>query len=186
MVQSEEYKALMARLRREQEEREYQQMINPQPRLESFSQRFPNAPALQQSFAAVNKPTRADDVGDDDVTFNDVHRQLMLILNFIVSIFGVAASLWILARWWSTPARLFLTLGGSILVGIAEVALYLGYIWHLGQEKKKEAKEKEVKEVVQTWTVGPHDADKLVEVSSSTKEPTETSALRRRKSKVNE
>lgn len=96
-------------------------------------------------------------MGDDDITYNDVHRQLMLILNFVLSILGVAASLWILARWWSTPARLFLTLGGSLLVGIAEVALYGGYIWHLGEAKKKDRKFKEVKEIVQTWAVGADD-----------------------------
>ncbi|GAB1317495.1 hypothetical protein MFIFM68171_07705 [Madurella fahalii] len=151
---SDEYKALMAQLRREEEQRAYECMTNPPPPMETFSQQFPNGTKIAQTFAAVNRPARDADIGDDEVTFNDIHRQLMLILNFLASILGVAASLWILARWWSTPARLFLTMGGSILVGIAEVAVYSGYVWHLAEVKKKDKTFKEVKEIVQTWTVG--------------------------------
>jgi hypothetical protein len=154
---SDEYKALMARLRREQEQREYERMTNPLPPMETFSQRYPNSASMAQGFAAVNRPSTEADMGDDDVTFSDVHRQLMLILNFVASILGVAATLWILARWWSTPARLFLTMGGSALVGIAEVAVYSGYVWHLGQAKKKDKTMKEVKRIVQSWTVSAED-----------------------------
>jgi hypothetical protein len=153
----------MARLRRDQEQLEYERMANSLPTMETFSQRFPNSSSMAQAFAAVNRPSREEDIGDDDITFNDVHRQLMLILNFVASILGVAATLWILARWWSTPARLFLTMGGSVLVGIAEVAVYSGYIWHLGQAKKQDRTLKEVKEVVQTWTMGASDENILVD-----------------------
>jgi hypothetical protein len=125
--------------------------------METFSQRYPNSTNMAQAFAAVNRPSREADMGDDDVTYSDVHRQLMLILNFVASILGVAATLWIVARWWSTPARLFLTMGGSLLVGVAEVAVYSGYVWHLGQAKKKDKTLKEVKQVVQTWTVSRED-----------------------------
>jgi len=132
-------------------------MTNPLPPMETFSQRYPNSTNMAQAFAAVNRPSREADMGDDDVTYSDVHRQLMLILNFVASILGVAATLWIVARWWSTPARLFLTMGGSLLVGVAEVAVYSGYVWHLGQAKKKDKTLKEVKQVVQTWTVSRED-----------------------------
>jgi len=143
----------MARLRREEEQRAYERMTRPPPQAETFSQRFPNA-AAAHAFAEVNRPVRASDTGDDDVTYNDVHRQLMLLLNFVVSILGVAGTLWVVARWWSTPARLFLTMGGSVLVGVAEVAVYQGYLWHLGEAKKNEGKVREVREVMQTWVVG--------------------------------
>ena len=145
----------MARLRREQEEREYERMTNPLPPTETFAHRHPNGAKMAQAFAAVNRPSQKEDMGDDDITYRDVHRQLMLILNFVASILGVAATLWIVARWWSTPARLFLTMGGSFLVGVAEVAVYSGYVWHLDQAKKKDKTLKEVKKIVQTWTVGP-------------------------------
>lgn len=169
----------MARLRREQEQREYERMTNPVSPMETFSQRFPNGAGMAQAFAAVNQPSREVDLGDNGVTYNDVHRQLMLILNFLVSIIGVAASLWILARWWSTPARLFLTMGGSALVGVAEIAVYSGYIWHLGQAKKKDKTTKEVKEVVQSWAVGINDSDDAVAVGGE--RANEDVNLRRRK-----
>ncbi|KAK4124448.1 hypothetical protein N657DRAFT_655682 [Parathielavia appendiculata] len=174
---SDEYKALMARLRREQEQREYECMTNPLPPTETFAQRFPNGANMAQAFAAVNRPSREVDMGDDDVTYGDVHRQLMLILNFVASILGVAATLWILARWWSTPARLFLTMGGSALVGIAEVAVYSGYVWHLGMAKKKDQTLKEVKQIVQSWTLAP-DGDEAVAVGGGA--GTGDTTLRRR------
>ncbi len=155
---SDEYKALMARLRREQEEQDYERMTSRQPQMEALSRHHAAGVSMAHAFASVNRPSREADVDEDGVTYGDVHRQLMLILNFAASIIGVAATLWIVSRWWSTPARLFLTMGGSIVVGIAEVAVYSGYIWHLGQAKKNDQAMKEVKEIVQTWTVAANDA----------------------------
>lgn len=153
--QSAEYKTLMARLRREEEERTYQRMAT--RTLPTFAQQFP-ASSLASQFADIHRPSTRADEGDDDVTLDDVHRQVMLVINFLVTILGCAATLWVLGRWWSTPARLFLTLGGSIVVGIAEVGVYQAYLWHLGQAKKKDGKQKEVKSVVETWVVGKEQA----------------------------
>lgn len=136
----------MARLRREEAARTYQRMVKP-----PLEARLPPA---AQSFAVANRPSTTADLGDDDVTYSEVHRQVVLILNFLASIVGVAATLWIAARWWSLPARLFLTLGGSILVAVAEVAVYQGYIWRLSQAKAKQQSVQEVKKVVKTWIVG--------------------------------
>ncbi|KAK3348358.1 endoplasmic reticulum-based factor for assembly of V-ATPase-domain-containing protein [Neurospora tetraspora] len=181
---SDEYKALMARLCRDEEERAYERMINPVPPMETFSQRFPSSAGMARAFAEANRPTRKEDMGDDDVTYDEVHRQLMLIFNFMVTILGVAATLWILARWWSTPARIFLTMGGSIIAGVAEVALYSGYVWHLGQAKKKDKTFKEVKEVVQTWVVGPEEkeaAGKPIAIEGKESTPEDTNLRRRKK-----
>ena len=139
-------------------------------------------PAYSQQFAQVTQSSNKADMGDDDVTFNDVHRQVMLVINFLVTIFGCAATLWILARWWSTPARLFLTMGGSLVVAIAEVAVYSGYVWHLGEAKRKDAKTKEIKEIVQTWVVGKEDEKESEEVSKEDKTE-ELPGLRKRKTK---
>ncbi|UNI17573.1 hypothetical protein JDV02_003905 [Purpureocillium takamizusanense] len=147
---SDEYKALMARLRRDEAARAYERMVNPPPRHETFDQRFPHAAS---SFAEANRVARAADLGDDDVTYSEVHRQVMLIVNFLASILGVAATLWVTARWWSLPARIFLTLGGSIVVAVAEVGVYQGYVWRMGQAKTRQKAVREVKEVVQTWVV---------------------------------
>ena len=158
-------------------------MTNPLPPTETFSHRFPSAKGMAQAFAEVNRPTRDEDIGDNEVTYNEVHRQLMLILNVLLSVVGVAATLWTLARWWSTPARLFLAMGGGVLVGVAEVVLYSGYIWHLGDEKKKDKKFKEVKQVVQTWSVGADvkEATEHEAVAIEPKSPSEDTNLRRRK-----
>ena len=139
----------MARLRRDEEARAYDRMINPDPYTNMATAR------LTSSFAQVNRPVSAADIGDDDVTFSDVNRQVMLIFNFLVTMLGVAYALWVLARWWPTPSRLFLAMGGSIAVGIAEYGLYAGYVWHLSEAAKKEktAAPDEVREVVKTWVV---------------------------------
>ncbi|RGP65925.1 vacuolar er assembly vma12 [Fusarium longipes] len=151
---SPEYKALMARLRRQEEARSYERMMNPIPQQETFKDRFPSSAA---AFAEANRPTSASDIGDEDIAMEEVHKQVTLIINFLVSIAGVAGTLWVTARWWSLPSRLFLTMGGSILVAIAEVVVYNAYIWKMDEGKKKHGKVKEVREVVESWTVGKLD-----------------------------
>lgn len=172
---SPEYKALMARLRRQEETRSYERMINRRPPNETFQDRFPYAAA---AFAEVNKPISAEDLGDDDTDFNEVHRQVTLIINFLVSIAGVAATLWIAARWWSVSSRLFLTLGGSILVAIAEVVVYSGYMWRMEEGKKKDKKAKEVKEVMESWTVGREEDKEVVVIEEEEDVP---EGMRKRK-----
>lgn len=182
---SAEYKALMARLRRDEEERKYKRMVSSPSSIDtrpSFGQQFP----LAQQFAQVHQPSNKADMGDDDVTFNDIHRQVVLVINFLVSIFGSAAALWILARWWATPARLFLTMGGSLLVAIAEVAVYSAYVWHLGEAQKQDGKLKEVKEIVQTWVVGKEDEGESKEVDKAGTGTEDVSNLRKRKVKEKE
>lgn len=149
-AKSPEYIALMAKLRRDEDARAYERMINPPIPLETYKDRFPDS---ARAFAAANKPTSDADIGDDDITYTEIHRQVTLLINFLVSIAGVAATLWILGRWWSVPARLFLTMGGSILVAIAEVAVYGGYVWRMGEAKRKEDTRPERREVVQSWVV---------------------------------
>ncbi|KAK1499583.1 hypothetical protein CCUS01_00308 [Colletotrichum cuscutae] len=151
---SAEYKALMARLRREEEERTYQRMMKQPSRMEAFSQQFPSAAARAHAFAEVNRPMNEADNGDDEVTLGDVQKQMMVILNFLISIIGVAATIWIAARWWNVTARIFLTLGGAILVLIAEVAVYSGYVWRIGEAKSKTKEPEEIREVMQSWVLG--------------------------------
>lgn len=147
-LQSPEYKALMARLRRDEEARAYERMVNPPDAYDT------------SKFAQVNRPTYATDTGDDGVTFNDINRQVMLIFNFVLTMAGVAYALWMLARWWPTPSRLFLAMGGSIATGIVEYGLYAGYVWHLSDAARRERNDqKEVRQVVNTWAVGPGGMD---------------------------
>ncbi|KAF4970154.1 hypothetical protein FSARC_2751 [Fusarium sarcochroum] len=87
---SPQYKALMARLRHDEEARSYERMINPSPRQETFKDRFPHSAA---AFAEVNRPTSAADIGDEDIAMEEVRKQVTLIINFLVSIAGVAGTL---------------------------------------------------------------------------------------------
>ncbi|OAA59607.1 ATPase, vacuolar ER assembly factor, Vma12 [Niveomyces insectorum RCEF 264] len=126
-----EFQALMARLRRDEEARAYARMVRP-------TDYYATATPAAAAFAQVHAPQHAHDIGDDGVTLADVNRQAMLLLNFLLTMGGVAYALWVLARWWPTPARLFLAMGGSAAVGAAEYGLYAGYVWHLAEAKKKD------------------------------------------------
>lgn len=166
----------MARLRRDEDERAYERMINPTAKMETFKDMFPSA---AQSYSAVNRPMTQADMGDDEVTLTEVHRQVMLIMNFVLSIAGVAGTLWVLARWWPLSARILLTLGGSIAVAIAEVGVYSAYMWRLGEAHKKDKNKKEIKEITQTWTVNKEEPD-TTSVLIKEKANVESDTLRRR------
>ena len=174
----------MARLRREEEERSYDRMTNPPPPMETFSQRFPAASAAH-AFDSNHYPSAPADpfAEKDEVTYADVDRQMALILNVLLSIVACAGAIWIAARWWSTPARLALSMSGSILVGIAEVVVYTGYLRRVGESKGKEKAVKEVKEVMKTWVIGGADGE--VDGGTSTviqsDKPVNDSGARRRK-----
>jgi TMEM199 family protein len=144
----------MARLRREEESRAYERMIHPPPPQETFSQRFPTASAAYAFSSTAAYESFNSSTEEDDVTYTDVNRQVTLIFNVLISIAACAAAIWMAARWWDTPARLALSMSGSLLVGIAEVVVYSGYIRRLGEAKQKEGAVKEVKEIVKTWVIG--------------------------------
>lgn len=175
---TDEYKELMARLRREEEERSYERMLKKAPPRESFAPRAPPAP-MTHSFAEVNRPSRAEDIGDD-IEHGDIQKQITLVINFIVSVFGCGAALWMAARWWSVPARLFLSLGGSIIVAIAEVAVYSAYTWRMAEGEKNLKKKKEIKEIIQTWVIGEDDNEKSNDGSLPLDETKPETNLRRR------
>lgn len=151
----------MARLRREEEAQRYERMINPPPPLESFSQRFPGTkPTLGSSqlgpFGAEGEV--------DEVTYADVNRQMTLIINVLVSIICCSIAIWMAARRWDAPQRLGLSMSGSGLVAIAEVAIYMGYINRVKEAKGKEVRKVENKEVVETWVLeGSKGHGKVVE-----------------------
>jgi TMEM199 family protein len=171
----------MARLRREEEERTYQRMIqNAAPR-ETFTDRYPTAP-MAHLFAEVNRPSKVSDIGEDTFEYGDIQKQVTLIFNFLVSVLGCGVALWLAARWWSTPARLFLSLGGSIVVAIAEVAVYSAFTWRMSEGERKEQKKREIKEVVNTWVVdrAQAQAGDVPKLLTSHSEPGEENTVRKR------
>lgn len=144
-MQTSEYKALMQRLREQEEQRQYERMINP-PAPETFGERFPNA-----TTSLGHTASSADEV--DEVTFADVNRQMVLIINVLVSIICTSVAVWMAARRWSVPQRLALAFSSSTLVAVAEVAIYMGYIRRIQESKTKERKSVEKKEIVDTWVI---------------------------------
>ncbi|EMC96046.1 hypothetical protein BAUCODRAFT_514440 [Baudoinia panamericana UAMH 10762] len=149
---SPEYKALMQRLRQQEEQRQYERMLNAQPPLETFSQRFPaavTAPAFNPAYSYGSAGTSEE----DEVTYADVNRQMILIINVLVSIVTCSIFVWIAARRWSVPQRLGLSMSSSGIVAVAEVAIYLGYIKRVKDAKQRELKRAEKKEIVETWII---------------------------------
>jgi hypothetical protein len=172
----------MARLRREEEARSYERMINPLLPMETFTQRFPLSSAVH-AFSSNHELTASE---EDEVTYADVDRQMTLILNVLISIVACAGAIWVAAKWWSTPARLALSMGGSILVGVAEVVVYSGYITRVGEAKEKEKSVTEIKEVMKTWVVGGEDDENSGRAKLSVKikakeDPGDVKARRRKR-----
>ena len=157
----------MARLRREQEALTYQRMTQPLPALETFAQRFPMSSSAHAFPSTTSDPFATSE--SDEITYADVDRQMALVFNVLVSIIACAGGIWVVARWWSTPARLALSFGGSMLVGVAEVVVYWGYVRRVGESKGKEKGKKELKKVVNTWVLGGEGKDDDVAVGKASK-----------------
>lgn len=141
-----EYKALMSRLRREEEARAYERMLNPVPASETFQQRFPASSLAYKNSTAV-------DFDDDELSYEEVHRQIILIINVLISIICVSVFIWVAARHWSPAKRLGLSMGGSGAIAIAEVVVYSGYVRKVREAKAIEKKKPEVKEILESWVI---------------------------------
>jgi len=155
----------MKRLRQEEEQRQYERMINPPAPHELGGQ---SAMYGSQAFNPATSIGQGPDSQEvDDVTFADVNRQMALIINVLVSIIACSVAIWIAARRWDVPQRLGLSMTGSGLVAAAEVAIYMGYIRRIKDAKSLEQKVVESKEVVQSWVLeGTTGAQKVIAADS--------------------
>lgn len=159
----------MQRLREQEEQRQYERMINPPAPLETFNQRFPDA------VSSHGRGHGADGVEEvDEVTYADVNRQTILIINVLISIICTSVAVWMAARRWSVPQRMALAFTSSTVVAVAEVVIYTGYIRRIQEAKAKERKVIEKKEVVSTW---------VIDAKSHVQEAAAVDALRFRKGK---
>lgn len=164
LAQTPEYKALMRRLREQEEQRQYERMLNPPSQPETFKQRFPHATSTFGSGIDLGHNT-ADEV--DDVTYADVNRQMILIMNVLISIICTSVAVWMAARRWSVPERLGLSFSSSTVVAVAEVAIYTGYIRRIKDAKTKERKATEKKEVIDTWVIDGNSTSQQTAVSEA-------------------
>lgn len=140
----------MARLRREEEARAYERMINPPLLVESFSDRFP----LTSNSKLFPSAIQTDTNESDEITYADINRQMALIINVLVSIVACSVAIWMASSHWSTPKRLGLSMGGSGMIGVGEVVVYAGYIRRLKEAREKGKKQVEIKEIIKTWVIG--------------------------------
>lgn len=146
-----DYKTLMNNLRRQEEERAYEQMVS-RPSTAKVYQ-----PHDRQTAKPTPFPPTTDE--DDEMTYADVNRQMALILNIIISIVACSFAIWTASRHWSTPLRLGLSFGGSVLVAIAEVVVYAGYLGKLKGAKERGKDQFETKEIINTWVIGGGKSD---------------------------
>ncbi|KAL7271040.1 Vacuolar ATPase assembly integral membrane protein [Rhizina undulata] len=121
-----EYKALMARLRAEAEAKEYASLVS----------------------------GVSPEGIDDDFTMKDLKSQLSIIANVLLSTFATAVAVWMVASSWDVPERLALAFTTALVVCIAEVVIFGGYMRRMEEGKAREKNKKETKEVVYTWEIG--------------------------------
>lgn len=171
----------MARLRKEEEARAYERMLNPPQPTETFGQRFPSSNA--HLFAAHPMDSFAIKDEDDEVTYADINRQLALIINVLVSIIACSVAIWVAARYWSTPARLALSMTGSTVVAVAEVVIYMGYLRKIKEAKVEEKKKPEIKEIAETWVIEGGSEKKSVAIEKTGVDSDEADTVRQRKGK---
>jgi TMEM199 family protein len=134
---SPEYVALMARLRAEQEQREYRVLVSKNI-------------ALPQS----------DDVKDEEEK-DDISPSL--VFNILLSIIMCGAASFYMTRYWSNDGvRVLLSFLVAIVVGIAEVTVYAGYLRKVRVSRDKERKLRERKVVIESEKVGGM-SEKLLE-----------------------
>ena len=120
---SPEYLALKARLLAEQEQWEYDCLL-------------PNTATKSPLFLAF-------EVGSDDISPS-------LVLNILLSIVLCALVAFHLTRFWTNDGlRVLTALAGGLVVGVAEVVVYTGYLRKKAEAKDKENRKKERKMVIE-------------------------------------
>ncbi|WLF79318.1 Vacuolar ATPase assembly integral membrane protein [Lodderomyces elongisporus] len=131
-----EFLRQMERLRLEAKEKEYKQLINKSP---EFATLYDNSDQEYISPAKAHK---------------ELKNQLTTIVNIAVSVGSVSYAIW----YWTASSwglkdsyRVLLTVFFGILVLVAEVVVYMGYLNKIEEARAKEKQKKEVKKVVQTF-----------------------------------
>ncbi|OCL02794.1 hypothetical protein AOQ84DRAFT_228440 [Glonium stellatum] len=171
-----EYKALMARLRKEEEARAYERMLSPVSSPKSSIRHYPTIANASLYSTAVD---RTED--EDEVTYADVNRQIILIINVLISIVACSVFIWIAARHWSTPKRLGLSMAGSGVIAVAEVVIYGGYVRRVQEAKQREKKKPEIKSILESWVIDGASEKENISMKSPADKSDET--LRHRKGK---
>ncbi|RLV94747.1 Vacuolar ATPase assembly integral membrane protein VPH2 [Spathaspora sp. JA1] len=138
-AKTKEYLELMERLRLEEKEREYKRLINPSPEYETlYDVNYNGGDEEQLTMSQMHK---------------ELKHQLTTIVNILISVGSVAYTIWYWTESsWGLPVsyRLLLSIFFGLLVLIAEVVVYLGYLNKIDDARVREKKKKEVKKVIKT------------------------------------
>ena len=130
-----EYKALMARLRADQERKQYRAMVAKQ-----------EAESQQALSGQVGGEVDEAEEGKDDISPS-------LVLNIVLSVVMCAAVAFHLTRWWPNDGvRVLVSLGTAVVVGVAEVTVYAAYLRKVEESRVRERRKKERKEVIGEFT----------------------------------
>lgn len=130
-----EYTKLMERLRLEAKEEEYKQLTQPKP---DFPLLYEDKSGEFETPAQMNKEAK---------------NHITTIFNILLSVASVSYAIW----YWTdtswkleTSYRVLLSLFFGLLVLVAEVVVYLGYLNKIEQARETERRKKEIKKVVKT------------------------------------
>lgn len=137
----------MARLRKEEESKSYERM------LQSSQTHISATPAAAAGYLYPPSKPDFDDQMTDEMTYADINRQMALIANVLISILACSIGVWKVAWHWDVPARLALSMTSSFIVAAAEVAIYFGYIGRLEEAKQLEKKNVEKRIVGESWII---------------------------------
>jgi hypothetical protein len=130
---SPEYLALMERLRAEQEQREYASMVSKR-----------------------GLETGGTEEGEKD----DVSPSL--VFNIFLSIVLCAGAMFYVTQWWNNDGlRVLVSLSTGIVVGVAEVTVYAGYLRKVKISQEKERAKREKKEFIGEYRGEPIEKDSL-------------------------
>ena len=165
----------MARLRRNEEAQEYERMFSRSRGTSKWSS------ALSSNVATNSLKPPKNEESDDEITYTDVNRQVTLIINVLVTIIACGIAMWLVAYHWSTPKRLALSMSSSVVVGVAEVAIYAAYLRRLDTAKVKERRKTEKRSITNTWVIEA--SPKVKEVAGVKKDEKSGSDMRKRKPK---
>lgn len=128
-----EYLKTMQRLQLEQKEKEYQRLVNPSP-----------------EFQTLYEPTKGSTISAGQA-HKELKSHITTMFNILISVASVVYAIW---YWTATSWRLqdsyrvLLCLFFGLLVLVAEVVVYMGYLNRVEEARVRERKKKEIKRVV--------------------------------------
>lgn len=94
---------------------------------------------------------------EEEMTWKEVKSQVTAIMNVLLTTVASAVAVWRVAgETWEAGARLGLAMGAALVVLVAEVVLFWGFVRRMGEVKglKGEAGMGGEGEVVRRWEVG--------------------------------